>query len=308
MEKKLVSIISAVHNEQETVPLFYERVISVISGLDYEFEIIFMNNRSSDSTLEVVNKLIEKDERIKVLTLSRNFGYQSSVQAGMSHAKGDCIITIDVDCEDPPELIPEFLENWEKGFDIVYGIRKSRPEPKILISARNLFYRILKFTADSDIMLNMAEFGLISSHVRDVIVNNTNTFPFLRTEIAYAGFNIFGVPYDREKRVAGKTHYNFWRMLIFAIGGILTSSTFLLRLAAFLLPVIILLNVVVFALSEQTGITISSLLAFNLLYIIILLTVQGIYIARIYKNGLGRPIYIVDWKLSSKSLRMDNND
>jgi glycosyltransferase involved in cell wall biosynthesis len=300
MNRKCVSIISAVHNEEVTVPLFYERLIAVINGLNYDFEIIFTNNRSTDSTLDVIRKLQDKDDRIKVLTFSRNFGYQASVQAGMSHAHGDCIITIDVDCEDPPELIPEFLARWEAGYDIVYGERGNRPEPKMLVSARNLFYRILQFTADADIILNMAEFGLITSYVRDVIINNANTFPFLRTEIAYSGFNIVGIPYDREERVAGNTHYNFWRMLIFAIGGILTSSTFLLRLAAFLLPALFLINIIYFMFNDVSSY--GGIIAFDLLYLTTLLTVQGIYIARIYKNGLGRPIYIVDWRLSSPEL------
>jgi len=303
MSNKLVSIISAVHNEEETVPLFYARLIAVISNLDYDFEIIFTNNRSTDRTLDVINALKEKDDRVNVLTFSRNFGYQASVQAGMSHARGDCIINVDVDCEDPPELITEFLKKWEEGHDIVYGKRESRPEPRLLLAARHLFYRVLHFTADANIILNMAEFGLITSYVRDVIINNTNTFPFLRTEIAYAGFNIIGIPYDREVRIAGETHYNFWRMLIFAIGGILTSSTFLFRLAAFLFPAILFLNICFLLLSDTLRSALPALYIFDFLYIIYLLTVHGIYIARIYKNGLGRPIYIVDWKLSSQELK-----
>ena len=305
MSRKLVSIISAVHNEETTVPLFYERLKTAIDDLDYDFEIIFTNNRSTDSTLDVIRQLQAQDSRVKVLTFSRNFGYQASVQAGMSHARGDCMITVDVDCEDPPEMIPDLLARWGEGYDIVYGERGNRPEPKPLISARNLFYRILQFTADADIILNMAEFGLISSYVRDVIVNNTNTFPFLRTEIAYSGFNIVGIPYDRQERVAGNTHYNFWRMLIFAIGGILTSSTFLLRLAAFLLPAAILINLVYLLFADGQDHT--GILVFDLLYLTTLLTIQGIYIARIYKNGLGRPIYIVDWKLSSPELDPKNS-
>lgn len=307
MSKKLVSILSPVHNEEETIPLFFSRLVNVLSELDYDFEIIFLNNRSGDSTLQVIQNLMERDSRVRVLTLSRNFGYQASVQAGMSHASGDCIITIDVDCEDPPEMIPAFLKKWEEGYDIVYGKREDRPEPKLLIWFRNLFYRILQFTADADIILNMAEFGLISSYVRDQIINNTNTFPFLRTEIAYAGYNITGIPYDREKRIAGTTHYNFWRMLIFAIGGILSSSTFLLRMTAFLLPVFVILNLFyLFAQNYSELLLFSYLVTFDLVYIVFILTVQGIYIARIYKNGLGRPIYIVDWKLSSKELKRDN--
>lgn len=300
---KLVSIICAVHNEEKTVQLFYDRLKNIINDLNYDFEIIFTNNRSTDSTLSIIQQLIKTDPRIKVLTFSRNFGYQCSVQAGMTYAKGDCMITIDVDCEDPPELIPAFLHKWEEGFDIVYGIRTNRPESKLLIGMRNLFYKILRFTADTEIILNMAEFGLIANYVRDGIIDNTNTFPFLRTEIAYSGFKRFGVKYDREKRIAGETHYNFWRMAIFAVGGILSSSTFPFRLAVFVFPLVITFNLLMLIADILLGgLYFKLLTVFDFLYVSLLLTTHGIYLARIYKNGLGRPLYIVDWKLSSKEL------
>lgn len=300
---KLVSIICAVHNEEKTVQMFYDRLKNIIKDIDYNFEIIFTNNRSTDSTLSIIQQLIKTDTSVKVLTFSRNFGYQCSVQAGMTYAKGDCMITIDVDCEDPPELIPVFLKKWEEGFDIVYGIRTNRPESKLLIGMRNLFYKILRFTADTEIILNMAEFGLIANYVRDGIINNTNTFPFLRTEIAYSGYQRFGVKYDREKRIAGETHYNFWRMAIFAIGGILSSSTFPFRLAVFVFPLVFVFNLLMLMADIFFGGIYFKLLAvFDFLYISLLLTTHGIYLARIYKNGLGRPLYIVDWKMSSKEL------
>lgn len=300
---KLVSIICAVHNEEKTVQMFYDRLKKIIKDLDYNFEIIFTNNRSTDSTLSIIQQLIKTDTSVKVLTFSRNFGYQCSVQAGMTYAKGDCMITIDVDCEDPPELIPVFLKKWEEGFDIVYGVRTNRPESKLLIGMRNLFYKILRFTADTEIILNMAEFGLIANYVRDGIINNTNTFPFLRTEIAYSGYQRFGVKYDREKRIAGETHYNFWRMAIFAIGGILSSSTFPFRLAVFVFPLVFVFNLLMLMADIFFGGMYFKLLAvFDFLYISLLLTTHGIYLARIYKNGLGRPLYIVDWKMSSKEL------
>ncbi|MBK9502050.1 MAG: glycosyltransferase family 2 protein [Leptospiraceae bacterium] len=302
--KKTISIICAVHNEEKTIPLFYDRIKNVLKDLDYNFEIIFTNNRSTDRSLSIIQDLMKKDSRIKVLTFSRNFGYQCSVQAGMTYAKGDCIITIDVDCEDPPELIPEFLKNWEAGYDIVYGIRTNRPESKILIGMRNLFYKILRFTADTDIILNMAEYGLIANYVRDQIINNKNTFPFLRTEIAYSGYKRYGVIYNREKRIAGETHYNFWRMAIFAIGGILSSSTFPFRLAVYLFPFVTLINLLL-VLGDIVwgGYFYKILVVSDLTYFHFLLVTHGIYLARIYKNGLGRPLYIVDWQFSSRELK-----
>ena len=306
-DKKLVSIICPLHNEEETIPLFFERVTKVIENLPYDFELIFMNNRSADNSLKIIQEIMKKEPSVKMLTLSRNFGYQASVQAGLSHARGDCIITIDVDCEDPPEMIPKFLEKWEEGYDIVYGIRTKRPEPRLLVALRNFFYKILKFTADTEIILNMAEFGLISNFVRDCIVNDKNTFPFLRSEIAYAGFKRIGIKYDRLERLAGKTHYNFWRMAIFGIGGILSSSTFPFRLAVYLLPLLIITNIAMLIAAITTdGPWFQILMVFDFLYFNMLLAFHGIYLARIYKNGLGRPLSIIDWKLSSPELRTKN--
>lgn len=303
-KNKTISIICAVHNEEKSILPFYKRIKGIINGLHYEFEIIFTNNRSTDDTLLIIQNLIKEDKAVKVLTFSRNFGYQCSIQAGMTHAKGDGIITIDVDCEDPPELIPILIQKWEEGNDIVYGIRDGRQESRLLIGMRNLFYKILRYTADTDIILNMAEFGLISNHVRDQIINNKNTFPFLRTEIAYAGFQRTGIKYDREKRTTGESHYNLWRMTIFAIGGILSSSTFPFRLAVYAFPFMSLLNIALLTNEGKwDGNHFKQLVIVDLLYINLLLATHGIYLARIYKNGLGRPLYIIDWRLSSPDLK-----
>jgi glycosyltransferase involved in cell wall biosynthesis len=301
-ERKLISIICPVFNEEEAVPLFYARLNEVLVRLRsrYEFEVLFTNNRSTDHTLQVIRGIREADRTVQVLTLSRNFGYQASVQAGISYAGGDAIIAIDVDCEDPPELIEDFLAKWEEGFDVVYGIRFDREESWVMKKARNLFYRILRVTADMDIVLYMAEFALIGSTVRDAIINNRNTYPFLRSEIGYAGFARYGIKYKRQPRIAGRTHYNFARMLTFGIGGILTSSTVLMRLGAYSWPIVALASVICVALDLEGRLAQGFQVAVVglLLYISFFLMAFGLYIARIYKNGMKRPIFIVDLKES----------
>lgn len=289
--RKAVSIICPVFNEEKCVPLFYERMRRVIDSLSgrYDFELIFANNRSSDGTLAQLTELRRKDSEIQILTLSRNFGYQASVQAGLSHASGDAIVVIDADCEDPPELLGEFIAKWQEGYDVVYGIRKDRDENWVVKNLRNLFYRLLRFSADMDIVLYMAEFALISSVVRDAIINNQNTFPFLRAEIGYVGFSRFGVEYRRQRRAAGQTHYNFFRMVAFGAAGLLTSSTFLLRLAVYAFPLLVLFNAAALLLGFF-----QTLVAVDLLYLAFLLTTQGVYLARIYKNGMGRPLFVLD--------------
>ena len=257
----------------------------------------------------MIRALHEKDPSVQVLTLSRNFGYQASVLAGITHAAGDAIIVIDVDCEDPPEMIPQFIAKWEEGYDIVYGRRQNRPEPRPLVLERKLFYRTLRLMADTDIVLDMAEFALVSSRVRNAMCDNKNTFPFLRAEIGYSGFSRYGITYDRQQRTTGKSYYNLWGMFMFAIAGILSVSTFPIRVAAYMWPLIVVINLVLLVL-DITGISAGAfriLVILDLIYGITLLTTHGLYLARIYKNDAARPIFIIDWKLSLVSRKSSQN-
>ena len=300
--KPLISIICPVFNEESSVPVFYRRLAVALAPLSaqYNFELTFTNNSSSDRTLEVIKAIREKDPTVQALTLSRNFGYQASVLAGIKYSAGEATIVIDVDCEDPPEMIPLFIAKWEEGFDIVYGLRANRPEPRLLILMRKLFYRLLRLMADTDIILDMAEFSLVSSRVRDVMCDNSNTFPFLRAEIGYSGFQRHGIRYDRQERTIGKSYYNLWGMLKFAVAGILSVSTFPLRIAIYAWPLVFIANCALLSI-DLAGISADAfklLVALDLVYAIALLTTHGAYLARIYKNIISRPIFIIDWKSS----------
>lgn len=302
-DKVLISVVCPVYNEQDSIPIFYKRLSDAISPLRnrYNFELIFLNNCSKDATLDVILSIIEIDPTVKVLTYSRNFGYQASLLTGITKAKGKAIIIIDVDCEDPPEMIPKFIQKWEEGNDIVYGIRKNRNEWFGLVLIRKMFYRILKMMADTEIILDMAEFSLFSSTIRDYIISNKNTFPFIRAEIGYVGFSRYGIEYKRQTRVSGKTKYNIWGMILFGAGGILSISTAPMRLAIYVYPLIVLFNVTLLILDllySHITILFKMLVALDILYVIFLLSVFGLYIARIYKNSLGRPVTIIDWRRS----------
>ncbi len=297
---KLITVICPVHNEELCAPIFYERLCKVAESVKdrYEFEIIFVNNRSTDRTLELLLGYRKKDPRVQILTMSRNFTYQPSLQAGFTHASGDAIVAIDVDCEDPPEMLPQFLAKWEEGYDVVYGSRSDRVENWIIKKLRRVFYRVLKLTADVDIVLYMAEFALISSVVRDAIISNNNAHNYLRAEIGYAGFSRFGIEYVRHQRAAGKTHYHFGHMIVFTISTLVTASTVMLRLPFYFFPFLFLFNVVMLALARGNPLSgyFSSLVVTDILYATLLLTAQGSYLARIYKNGIARPYYILDPK------------
>lgn len=302
MDKKLLSIICPVYNEQDNIKMFYERIRKVKEPLNdrYEFEIIFTNNRSTDNSYNIICDLHRLDKCVQLLTFSRNFGYQASILGGLLYASGDASVVIDVDCEDPPELIWQFIKKWEEGYDVVYGIRKKRQESEVIQWMRNLFYWILHRFGDYEVVMNMAEFSLITRNVRREILNNKSTFPFLRTEIGYSGFRRIGIDYVRQSRRHGKTHYNFLGMAAFAIGGILSSSTFFLRLSAFIGMFLLPANLILLFLdlTEKYSKAFEILVTLDLMYLVFFMAVLSIYSARIYKDGVQRPIFIVDWKYS----------
>jgi len=291
---KKITILCPIFNEESCLPIFCQRVDRIVQKhkSKYDFDVLFSNNSSIDNSLLVIHELKKSYSYINYFSLSRNFGYQASLIAGLNNAIGDYIVIIDADCEDPPEMIDIFISKMEEGYDVVYGRRVNRPESKILKFFRKLFYLILKITADANVNLYMAEFSLISNKVRNSIIKSNNSFPFIRAEICNIGFEQIGINYTREKRVAGKTNYNFLRMTFFAIAGILSTSTFLLRIIVYLFPIIALLNS--FSIYFFENRLLLKILVLDFIYINFILFVFSLYIARIYKNVLNRPIYIID--------------
>jgi dolichol-phosphate mannosyltransferase len=291
---KKITILCPIFNEESCLPIFCQRVDRIVQKHKgkYDFDVLFSNNSSIDNSLLVIHELKKSYSYINYFTLSRNFGYQASLIAGLNNAIGDYIVIIDADCEDPPEMIDSFISKMEEGYDVVYGRRINRPESKMLKFFRKMFYLILKITADANVNLYMAEFSLISNKVRNEIIKSNNSFPFIRAEICNIGFQQIGINYTREQRVAGKTNYNFFRMIIFAIAGILSTSTFLLRIIAYLFPIIALLNI--FSLYFFENSLLFKILVLDFIYINFIFFVFSLYIARIYKNILNRPIYIID--------------
>jgi len=293
-EKTLISIIIPVFNEKESIPLLYKRLRNVIDSLNkkYEFEILFTNNCSTDSTLETIQKLRTEDPRIEVITFSRNFGHEVSIRAGIEHANGSLLITMDGDGEDPPELIKEFVKYWENGYEIVYGERS----PGNLKFFRKLFYRITSLIADHDFILDMADFNLITSDVRDVIIQNRSTYPFTRTDVAYAGFKRKAIPYQRQNRLAGINtgSSSILKMAMYAMGGILSSSTFPLRLAAYIGFPLIIVDIILLMYRD-----LFVLVLINSVYVILFIIFISIYLARVYNDIMHRPMYIIDWRHSS---------
>jgi glycosyltransferase involved in cell wall biosynthesis len=301
--RKRLTVICPVYNEESVVPLFFERFLPVAQALaaNYEVELLFLNNASTDGTLSAIERLRQESPWVYVLTLSANRGYQRSLECGLRNARGDLFAFIDVDCEDPPEMILDFVRHYEAGYDIVYGERVDREEGKFIKFMRKLFYQLVHRVSDDDFILYMAEFSLFTAEVRDAIVDErSNSFPFIRSSIARVGFSRIGIAYKRHARIAGKTNYNFMGMTIFAVAGLLSASTLPLRLPIYLLPFWLLAVGIVGAVWVQTGSAWWGLAELLVVcsYIGATLAFIALYVARTYKNGLGRPNYAIHGRLS----------
>ncbi len=309
-EHPLVTVVCPVFNEEQGVPLFYERLVEALKEVDdkVRFEILFMNNRSTDGTLEAIKRLQARDPRIRYVTLSRNFGYQASITAGMRHASGDAVLNIDVDCEDPPKMIPQFVARWLAGADVVYGLRDKREEFVLMHLARKLFYRLTRRIADHEIVLDMAEFFLVDRRVRDYVLASRSTFPFVRGQLGFVGFRREGIPYKRQRRLFGHSHYNLFSAIGFGLGGILSSSTLVLRLLAYVGVFAFFVNLVTAAWllvdGERAGLNLTARIFLAALavqggWMLLAFGAIGIYLARVYKDTMSLPLYVVDDRLSS---------
>jgi len=304
-DNPLITIVCPVFNEEKAIGIFYERLVAALKPVSEKvrFEILFVNNRSVDRTLEILKELQARDERVRIVTLSRNFGYQASITAGMRAANGNAVANIDVDCEDPPEMLPKLIEMWLNGADVAYGIRDKREEFFLMHWARKLFYRVTRGVADHEIVLDMAEFFLVDRRVRDAVLSSRSTFPFVRGQVGYAGFRREGIPYKRERRTVGETHYNLVSAFRFGLAGILSSSTMPLRALAYVGVVAFVSDlagvIVVLAAGAGWGLSVTArlTLAIGLLHLgwaMLALGALGLYLARVYKDVIGLPLYIVD--------------
>jgi dolichol-phosphate mannosyltransferase len=299
-------VICPIYNEEQNIAYFFDRIknaLEQLNPLEYTYQLLFTNNRSVDGSLAQIDTIRAVHDWVGYLTLSRNHGYQLSVLAGLSTMRADLYMICDVDCEDPPEMVHDFLNAIERGHDLAYGIRNNRNEPWLLSRCRSLFYLILRALGDYRIVPYMAEFAMFKRCVRDVVIGSHNSAPFLRAEYGYAGFSLIGVPYRRDARRFGRTHYNFLGNVGFGVAGILAATTFPLRAVFYAFPIVCLLSVL-FGLSFALGVigvdaTVVGLLFVNGLYMAVSVALLSIYLARTYQNGLRRRRFIVDRAQSS---------
>jgi len=300
----LLSLIVPVYNEEKNLSLFFERSHKVLESLLIPFEIIFINDGSKDESLALIKSFSKNYDSIRFIDLSRNFGHQIAVSAGLDYAKGDIICIIDADLQDPPELIPVMLDKMKKGYEVVYAKRKTRQGESVFKTwTAKMFYRILSRLTTIEIPLDSGDFRLFDKKVLDVIRQMPEKNKFLRGQIAWAGFEQTYVEYDREARHAGETGYDFRKMLRLALDGITSFSNAPLKLVtyfgvivsvfAFIATLFVLYSIYVIK-SFVPG---WGSLLISILFIggvqMIAIGIIGEYLSRMNQNLLNRPLYVV---------------
>ena len=308
MDKKLISIVVPMYYEEQVALEFYKRLTKAVSGKSFDYEILFVNDGSKDKTEQILKELAEKDKKVKVINFARNFGHQVAVTAGIYNALGDAVVLIDADLQDPPELIPEFVEKWQKGYQVVYAKRLKRKGESFFkkVSAK-YFYKVLNFLSDTDIPKDTGDFRLMDRCVVEVFKLMPEKHKFIRGMVSWIGFDQTFIEYERDERFAGETKYPLKKMLKFALDGILSFSTKPLKLVTEigLLTVVMSFFVLLFALymkfsgqSELGWTSIMVVVTFFSGVQLLSIGILGEYIGRIYDETRNRPAFIVKSKLN----------
>ena len=308
---KKVSVVVPIYNEEAVIKELYSRLNKTLQLLiDYEYEIILVDDGSKDYSCEIMRKIAENNNRIKVISFSRNFGHQAAVTAGLHYSSGDAVIIIDADLQDPPELIPDMIKKWEEGYDVIYGKRKSREgeSPFKLLTAK-MFYKTLNALSDIEIPKDTGDFRLVDRKVVDVVNELPEHNKFLRGLFSWVGYKQTPFEYERKKRFAGKTKYPLGKMFKLARDGIISFSNKPLKIVGSmgLISIIVSISLAIYATisyifnlndlsagwtSLMIGITFFSGVQLLSLWIL------SEYVGRIYDEVKQRPQYIVKMKMN----------
>ncbi|KRD91541.1 glycosyltransferase [Bacillus sp. Root147] len=298
------SIVVPVYNEEEVIHETYRRLTEVMRSTKEAYELLFVNDGSRDRTAEIIKAYSEQDPAVVLLDFARNFGHQIAITAGMDYARGEAVVVIDADLQDPPELILEMIEKWKQGFDVVYAKRtKRKGETYFKKQTAAMFYRFLRAMTDIDIPLDTGDFRLLDRKVCNQMNSIQEKNRFVRGLVSWVGFKQIAVEYERDERLAGESKYPLKKMLKLSMDGITSFSYKPLKLASYagvtlsgigFIYLLVVLYLKLFTDSTITGW--SSLIVIQLFFsgiILIILGMIGEYIGRIYDETKNRPLYIV---------------
>ena len=310
MEKKkeyTLSLVVPVFNEEESIQAFIDTIDKELEPLRDRLEIVFVNDGSRDRTRKVVEEVIEKDPRVTLVNLARNFGKEAAMTAGLHHARGDAVIPMDVDLQDPPSLILEFVRLWQdEGYDTVYGVRTDRNADTAMkrLTAGG-FYRLFNAVSTTTrIPENAGDFRLMDRRVVEVIKQLPERNRFMKGLFAWAGFNSIGVPYERPARMAGETKFNYWKLWNFALDGFFSFSSWPLRvwsylgagvaLLSFLFILVIITKVIFFGIDMPGYASLMSVILFLGGMQLISIGVLGEYLGRMFLEVKQRPVFVIE--------------
>lgn len=305
---KMISIVVPMYFEEKVVEECYRRLTEVMSNIKYEHELVFVNDGSTDGTLPMLKDIASKDSSVKIIDFARNFGHQIAVTAGIKEAKGDAVIVIDADLQDPPELILEMVDKWENGYEVVYAKRKKRKGETFfkLITAK-YFYKFLQIMSDVDIPRDTGDYRLMDRKVVDVFNSMTEKNRFVRGMVSWLGFNQTYVEFVRAERFAGETKYPLKKMLKLAEDGIVSFSHKPMKiiggfgvifLVIFFLQILIAIYNSIFRFGVSDIFCLATYVSLVAGILLISLGVLGSYIARIFDESNGRPLYIIREKVN----------
>lgn len=305
MERTILSIVVPVFNEAEGIDAFYHRLRKVVDSLTpISCEIVFVDDGSSDDSYQRLVKFAHSDNDVRIIKFSRNFGHQIAITAGIDLAKGDAVVVIDADLQDPPEIIKKFVDKWEKGYDVVYGVREKREgESRMKLLTAAAFYRLLKRIIGLDIPVDVGDFRLMSRRVVEQLKTLREKDRFVRGLVSWVGFKQIGIEYSRDKRYAGETKYPYRKMIKFALDGITSFSDAPLKLVTWLgyfTSFVALLYLCSVFVQKAVGYTVQgwATIMVAVLFMggvqLIGLGIIGEYIGRIFNETKQRPLYVID--------------
>lgn len=308
MNKVIYSIVVPAYNEEQSLPLFFKKVIPMFEALNEPFEIVVVNDGSRDKTEDIIREYAEKDARVKGVSFSRNFGQQAAFLCGLKECGGQAVIAMDADLQDPPEVALQMIEKWKEGFDVVHGRRRKRPGESVFkrLSAK-MYYKFLHRISYSKVPENVGDFKLYSRRVVDDIIALPEHNRLLRAQAAWVGYRQAFIDFDRPAREVGETKYTLKKMLKLASDGIISNSNYPLTLALKcgitldILSVICLITFVIVGFCKVWLPCAAWLFPFISLLIGMDMTLKGfsdIYISKIYEEVKNRPIYIVKEKFN----------
>jgi len=303
---KKISVIIPAYNEEESLPMLYERMNKLMNSMEqYDFEILFVNDGSKDRTIEIIKEMREKDNRICYVDFSRNFGKEIAMIAGLDYAKGDCVIFMDADLQDPPELIPELVKYWEEGYDDVYAKRRSRKgETWLKKFTSKMYYKVLQKLTKVEIQKDTGDFRLLDRRCVNALRKLRESQRNTKSMFSWIGYKKKEVLYDRDPRVAGTTKWNYKKLIDLAIDGITSFTTSPLRLSTYIsIPTFMILGIYFIYVVVKSIVMHQAIQAFQAIILLILFFsgiqillfgITGEYLGRIFNESKNRPLYLVN--------------